>query len=42
MPNIPESYCWDVLKTSGFFLALKNLSPGQFWGIPARVDIIEF
>ena len=24
------------------FLDLKNLLPGQFWGTPTHVDIIEF
>ena len=24
------------------FLDLKNLSPGQFWGTPTHVNIIEF
>ena len=24
------------------FLGFKNLAPGQFWGAPARADIIEF
>ena len=24
------------------FLGLKNLSPGQFWGVPIHADIIEF
>ena len=24
------------------FLALKNLSPGQFWGAPTHADIAEF
>ena len=24
------------------FLSLNNLSPGQFWGAPTHVDVIQF
>ena len=27
---------------SFYFLVLKNLSPGEFWGTPTHEDIIEF
>ena len=30
-------------RTQNFdFLSLTSLSPGQLWGAPAQVDIIEF